>query len=98
LRTIKEVIADKGIEKERLTANEKIRIVQELQHKGLFRIKGAVSEVAALVLTSEATIYRYLSKINKNFGALIVLLFTMIIIYRSDNKLLTCLSGYVIIN
>lgn len=51
--------------RERLTQEEKIDIVRNLNHKGIFQIKGAVSEVAAQLCTSEASIYRYLGKINK---------------------------------
>jgi len=51
--------------RERLTQEEKIDIVRGLNQKGIFQIKGAVSEVAAQLCTSEASIYRYLGKINK---------------------------------
>ncbi|MHB8129245.1 MAG: helix-turn-helix transcriptional regulator [Mobilitalea sp.] len=50
---------------ERLTAEEKIEIVKRLNADKFFLIKGAVSEVAEILGSSEATIYRYLSKINK---------------------------------
>ena len=43
---------------------EKIRIVESLHHAGIFYMKGAVSEVAAQLGSSEATIYRYLSKLK----------------------------------
>jgi len=51
--------------RERLTQEEKIDIVRNLNRKGVFQIKGAVSEVAAQLCSSEASIYRYLGKINK---------------------------------
>ena len=44
--------------------DEKIRIVEDLQQAGIFYIKGAVSEVATQLGSSEATIYRYLSKLK----------------------------------
>ena len=47
-----------------LTMDEKIRIVEDLQQAGIFYMKGAVSEVAAQLGSSEATIYRYLSKLK----------------------------------
>lgn len=48
----------------RLTMEEKVQIVEALQKNGLFYLKGAVSEVATLLNSSEATIYRYLSKLK----------------------------------
>jgi len=50
---------------ERLTAEEKIEIVKRLNTDKFFLIKGAVSEVAEILGSSEASIYRYLSKINR---------------------------------
>jgi predicted transcriptional regulator YheO len=64
--TFKEVFNDEAIKINRLTASEKIKIVKKLYLNGLFQIKGSVSEVAAQLLTSEATIYRYLNKISKD--------------------------------
>ena len=49
---------------DRLTMDEKIRIVEDLQQAGIFYMKGAVSEVATQLGSSEATIYRYLSKLK----------------------------------
>ena len=53
-----------GLPPDRLTMDEKIRIVEDLQQAGIFYMKGAVSEVAAQLGSSEATIYRYLSKLK----------------------------------
>ena len=53
-----------GLPPDRLTMDEKIRIVDDLQQAGIFYMKGAVSEVAAQLGSSEATIYRYLSKLK----------------------------------
>lgn len=49
----------------RLTQEEKLKIVDRMDKKGVFRLKGSVSEVAKQLSSSEATIYRYLSKLNK---------------------------------
>ena len=38
--------------------------VENLHRAGLFSMKGAVSEVAAQLGASEATVYRYLSKLK----------------------------------
>lgn len=50
----------------RLNAQEKQQIVLKLQDKGVFNLKGAVTEVADCMGVSEPTIYRYLSKSNTN--------------------------------
>lgn len=63
--TIKEVLGKETlIPPERLTALEKIEIVDQLNQKGLFLVKGAISEVANQLASSEATIYRYINKIK----------------------------------
>ena len=54
-----------GIPPERLTQEEKMAIVKQLEERGIFLLKGAVSEVAARLHCSAASIYRYLGKINK---------------------------------
>ena len=43
---------------------EKITVIQTLYDKGVFLIKGAVPEVAQALFCSEATVYRYLSKLS----------------------------------
>lgn len=54
----------KDIPLSRLTQDEKIKILENLSTKGVFKIKGSIPEVAKLFDCSEATIYRYLSKID----------------------------------
>ena len=61
---VEEVTGRAGLPPERLTMEEKIRIVETLHRAGLFSMKGAVSEVAAQLGSSEATVYRYLSKLK----------------------------------
>lgn len=62
---INEVTNSGEISIERLTVEEKIEIVKRLNAEKFFLIKGAVSEVAEALGISIATVYRYLSKINK---------------------------------
>ena len=45
---------------DRLNQEEKIEIVRDLEGKGVFMLKGAVSEVAEKLGVSEATLYRYI--------------------------------------
>lgn len=61
---IEDVTGDAGLPVSRLTMDEKVRIVDALNQGGLFILKGSVSEVASQLGTSEATIYRYLSKLK----------------------------------
>lgn len=53
------------IDIDRLTQDEKLEIVKVLKKKDIFLIKGSVSQVAAALKCSEASIYRYLTKINR---------------------------------
>jgi len=62
---IYDVTQSREISVERLTVNEKVEIVRRLNDEKFFLIKGAVSEVAAILNISVPTVYRYLSKINK---------------------------------
>lgn len=50
---------------DRLTQEEKMRIVKQLNDKGVFMLKGAVSEVAEKLKVSEATLYRYIRAVSK---------------------------------
>lgn len=65
LSIITKVTGQTSIETTRLTTDEKISVVRQLNQENFFLMKGAVSQVAAVLDTSEATIYRYLSKINR---------------------------------
>ncbi|MGN1148943.1 MAG: transcriptional regulator [Lachnospiraceae bacterium] len=58
-------VPDPSIPLERLTQSEKMSVVENLSEMGFFRVKGSVSETAKRLSCSEATIYRYLSKLEK---------------------------------
>jgi len=49
---------------QRMTKSEKESLIHEMHSRGAFLIKGAVPEVAAKLNYSEATIYRYLQKLE----------------------------------
>lgn len=55
-------ISETGISPDRMSSEEKMEVIQKLNEKGVFLIKGSVSEVAKHMKTSEATVYRYLNK------------------------------------
>lgn len=64
LKSIESIISGQSISPERMKPEEKIEIVSELNKLGVFLLKGAVSEVAKNLKSSEATIYRYLQKVK----------------------------------
>ncbi|SKA82572.1 helix-turn-helix transcriptional regulator [Desulfobaculum bizertense] len=59
---IQAVISQYSIPADRLTSEEKLEIVGELNRRGVFLIKGSVSVVAKYLASSEATVYRYMQK------------------------------------
>lgn len=63
---IKVIGSGEAVVRERLTQEDRLQIINELNHNGLFQIKGAVSEAAEYLYCSEASVYRYLSKLNRN--------------------------------
>ncbi len=62
---INDVTHSMGVTAERLRVDEKVEVVRRLNDEKFFLIKGAVSQVSAMLSVSEATVYRYLSNINK---------------------------------
>jgi predicted transcriptional regulator YheO len=65
LDSIETVVSRAGVPPERMTQNERIAIIQELNKDGVFLLKGAISEVAEQLKVSEVTIYRYLNGVKK---------------------------------
>ncbi|WP_279388728.1 helix-turn-helix transcriptional regulator [Hydrogenispora ethanolica] len=65
LESIETVITNFGISPERMSQDEKIEIIKELNNSGVFLLKGSIGEVASQLKVSEATIYRYLNKVKK---------------------------------
>jgi predicted transcriptional regulator YheO len=57
---LEQAIRRRAVEPGRMTMEEKRRIVEELDGKGIFLLKGSVAEVARRLEVSEQTIYRYL--------------------------------------
>lgn len=62
---ISEITHHTGVLANRLTVDEKIEVVRRLNEEKFFLIKGSVSKVAIALGVSEATVYRYLSNVNK---------------------------------
>ncbi|MDD9301554.1 MAG: PAS domain-containing protein [Desulfobacter sp.] len=61
---IKTILVETNIPPERMSLEEKMQIIKALNQKGIFLLKGAVSEIAKHLKTSEPTIYRYLNKLK----------------------------------
>ncbi len=59
---IQEIIAESGIPPARMSIQEKVRIVRRMDDEGILKVKGSVSEIAAQLLVSVPTVYRYLNK------------------------------------
>ncbi len=61
---IDNALKDTAISPTRMTPKEKKAVIKQLNEKGVFRIKGGVSEVCRHLQISEATLYRYLKDIK----------------------------------
>ena len=55
-----------GFEGQDIPADERLRLLNVLDSQGVFRIKGAVGQVARLLDISEPTIYRGLRNIRRS--------------------------------
>ncbi|MGF9858494.1 helix-turn-helix domain-containing protein [Priestia endophytica] len=49
-----------------LKQEQKVEIISQLYKKGIFQLKGAVSQVAELLNIFEPSVYRYLKMIDNN--------------------------------
>ncbi len=59
---IKEIIAESGIPPARMSIQEKVHIVHQMDSEGILKVKGSVAEIAAQLSVSVPTVYRYLNK------------------------------------
>lgn len=62
MNIINRAIINSNVLPERMSPEEKMEIVKQLESQGIFLLKGSVQEVAKHLKASEATIYRYLNK------------------------------------
>ena len=53
-----------GVVPERLTSEERLKVITALEESGIFLLKGAVKSAAASLHCSQASVYRYLSQIK----------------------------------
>ncbi|MFC9600179.1 transcriptional regulator [Peribacillus butanolivorans] len=61
----KEFYEEKKIPTERLTQEEKMELIERLESTGVFNLKGSISHIADKLMVSEASVYRYRSKLQK---------------------------------
>lgn len=60
---MEEILANTAVEPSRMTPLEKRELVEELNARGVFLLKGVVTEVAQKLEVSEQTVYRYLKNL-----------------------------------
>ena len=60
---LKQVLDGCTVEPSRMTPSEKREVVEELNTRGVFLLKGVVTEVAQRLEVSEQTVYRYLKSL-----------------------------------
>lgn len=58
-------LASYPVEPKRLSMEERIQVIHDLNDDGLFLLKGGISALADKMAVSEPTIYRYLQRIRK---------------------------------
>ncbi len=58
---VSQAVIDAGVSPQRMSRQEKINIVHQLNEQGILTMKGAVSEIARQLFVSEPTVYRYLN-------------------------------------
>ena len=63
--SIETILEESGISPERMSQEEKMEVVYKLDKNGVFLVKGSICKVASVLNVSNATIYRYLSKIRR---------------------------------
>lgn len=63
--SIETILEESGISPDRMSQEEKIDVVNKLDKNGVFLVKGSICKVASILNVSNATIYRYLSKIRR---------------------------------
>ena len=53
-----------GVSANRLTAEERMKVIAELEKQGIFLLKGVVKDVAIGLRCSQASVYRYMSQLK----------------------------------
>lgn len=64
--TLSDYLSKNGYDWQRLNKEEKLYTIKKLNDKGIFNLRGGISEVSDALKVSEPTIYRYLCEVRKN--------------------------------
>ncbi|WP_423917986.1 helix-turn-helix transcriptional regulator [Frigoribacterium sp. 2-23] len=62
---VERIVAAQGVDPHRMTPDEKIAAVRDLERSGVFLLKGAVAQVAEALHVSEPTVYRYVKQVRR---------------------------------
>lgn len=65
LESVSRLVAARRLPPERMTPEEKMDIVRDLEESGTFLLKGAVAKAASALHVSEPTVYRYLKLVRQ---------------------------------
>lgn len=65
LDSVARIVAAQPVEPQRMTQDEKVAVVRELERAGVFLLKGAVAQVAVALCISEPTVYRYVKQVRR---------------------------------
>lgn len=65
VETALEVMREMDVHPDRLSQDERLKVVGELDRRGIFLLKGAIASVARVLKISEPTLYRYLRTLRE---------------------------------
>lgn len=65
LEGVARIVLAQGVDPQRMTPDEKVVAVRELDRAGVFLLKGAVARAAEALHVSEPTVYRYLKQVRR---------------------------------
>ena len=66
LASVARIVAAQPVEPQRMTQDEKVSVVRDLERAGVFLLKGAVAQVANALSISEPTVYRYVKQVRRD--------------------------------
>lgn len=61
-----QALKQRGVPADRLSKKERITLIEELNEKGFFLLKGAIKQVADMLNCSQTTIYRHLNRLSSS--------------------------------
>ena len=65
VETALEVMREMDVHPDRLSQDERLKVVGELDRRGIFLLKGAIASVSRVLKISEPTLYRYLRTLRE---------------------------------